>query len=109
MDLLSGHWWCSWGVRAAKWGSGAAPGVLQESADNCGPEVGLQGKDGLLEEACKKYQAATDLCSTLHEVRRTQHAHLSQSASPKLFCLLHGSQTRWRASAQAAGLLLSLG
>ncbi|GJP34891.1 hypothetical protein CLOM_g19373 [Closterium sp. NIES-68] len=41
--------------------------VLQESADNCGPEAGLQGKDALLEEACRKYQAASQLCGTLHE------------------------------------------
>ncbi|CAI5948461.1 unnamed protein product [Closterium sp. NIES-65] len=43
--------------------------VLQESADNSGPEAGLQGKDALLEEACRKYQAASVLCGTLHEVR----------------------------------------
>ncbi|CAI7789430.1 unnamed protein product [Closterium sp. NIES-53] len=41
--------------------------VLQESADNSGPEAGLQGKDALLEEACRKYQAASVLCGTLHE------------------------------------------
>lgn len=40
----------------------------QESADNAGPEVGSPGKDALLEEACKKYEAATQLCPTLHEV-----------------------------------------
>lgn len=42
--------------------------LLQESADNAGPEVGSPGKDALLEEACKKYEAATQLCPTLHEV-----------------------------------------
>ena len=64
------------GLRDGVWAGGCSwfPGTLQESADNCGPEVGLQGKDGLLEEACKKYQAATDLCATLHEVRG--HAEL---------------------------------
>jgi hypothetical protein len=45
--------------------------VLQESADNAGPEVGSPGKDALLEEACKKYEAATQLCPTLHEVLLT--------------------------------------
>ena len=41
---------------------------LQESADNAGPDMGPPGKDALLEEACKKYEAATQLCPTLHEV-----------------------------------------
>ncbi|KAL2613135.1 hypothetical protein R1flu_024827 [Riccia fluitans] len=41
--------------------------VLQESADNTGPEVGTASKDALLEEACKKYELATQLCPTLHE------------------------------------------
>nr|XP_024357282.1 protein HLB1-like isoform X1 [Physcomitrium patens]XP_024357285.1 protein HLB1-like isoform X1 [Physcomitrium patens]XP_024357295.1 protein HLB1-like isoform X1 [Physcomitrium patens]XP_024357305.1 protein HLB1-like isoform X1 [Physcomitrium patens]XP_024357313.1 protein HLB1-like isoform X1 [Physcomitrium patens]XP_024357323.1 protein HLB1-like isoform X1 [Physcomitrium patens]XP_024357333.1 protein HLB1-like isoform X1 [Physcomitrium patens] len=41
--------------------------VLQESADNAGPEVGSPEKDALLEDACKKYQTAVQLCPTLHE------------------------------------------
>ncbi|KAL3679952.1 hypothetical protein R1sor_022908 [Riccia sorocarpa] len=41
--------------------------VLQESADNTGPEVGTASKDALLEEACRKYELATQLCPTLHE------------------------------------------
>eukprot|EP00268_Persea_americana_P037025 TRINITY_DN3660_c0_g1_i1.p1 TRINITY_DN3660_c0_g1~~TRINITY_DN3660_c0_g1_i1.p1 ORF type:complete len:504 (+),score=94.50 TRINITY_DN3660_c0_g1_i1:266-1777(+) len=41
--------------------------VLQESADNVGPESSLPSKDALLEEACKKYDEATRLCPTLHD------------------------------------------
>lgn len=41
---------------------------MQESADNTGPELGNTAKDSLLEEACRKYEAATELCPTLHEV-----------------------------------------
>jgi hypothetical protein len=42
--------------------------VLQESADNAGSEMDSMSKDALLDEACKKYEAATQLCPTLHEV-----------------------------------------
>jgi hypothetical protein len=42
--------------------------VLQESADNTGPEMDSVSKDALLDEACKKYEAATQLCPSLHEV-----------------------------------------
>lgn len=41
---------------------------LQESADNVGPESSSPSKDALLEEACKKYDEATRLCPTLHDV-----------------------------------------
>ncbi|MCL7051586.1 hypothetical protein MKW94_010327 [Papaver nudicaule] len=41
--------------------------VLQESADNVGPESSSPSKDSLLEEACKKYDKATQLCPTLHD------------------------------------------
>ncbi len=41
---------------------------LQESADNAGSEMDSMSKDALLDEACKKYEAATQLCPTLHEV-----------------------------------------
>eukprot|EP00262_Sarcandra_glabra_P000936 TRINITY_DN1096_c0_g1_i1.p1 TRINITY_DN1096_c0_g1~~TRINITY_DN1096_c0_g1_i1.p1 ORF type:complete len:509 (-),score=81.94 TRINITY_DN1096_c0_g1_i1:114-1640(-) len=41
--------------------------VLQESADNVGPESNSPSKDALLEEACKKYDEATRLCPTLHD------------------------------------------
>ncbi|MCO5572765.1 hypothetical protein L7F22_026524 [Adiantum nelumboides] len=41
--------------------------VLQESADNINSETVGSGKDQLLEEACSKYKAATDICPTLHE------------------------------------------
>ncbi|KAL6986485.1 Protein hlb1 [Sarracenia purpurea var. burkii] len=41
--------------------------VLQESADNVGPESSSSSKDALLEEACKKYDEATRLCPTLHD------------------------------------------
>ncbi|XP_026402031.1 protein HLB1-like [Papaver somniferum] len=41
--------------------------VLQESADNVGPESSSPSKDSLLEEACKKYDEATQLCPTLHD------------------------------------------
>lgn len=43
---------------------------VQESADNAGSEM-PPGKDALLDEACKKYDAATQLCPTLHEVPST--------------------------------------
>ncbi|GAB2209921.1 hypothetical protein Droror1_Dr00027149 [Drosera rotundifolia] len=41
--------------------------VLQESADNVGPDTSSPSKDALLEEACKKYEEATRLCPTLHD------------------------------------------
>ncbi|KAL6005677.1 hypothetical protein ACLOJK_006248 [Asimina triloba] len=41
--------------------------VLQESADNVGPDSSSPSKDALLEEACKKYDEATQLCPTLHD------------------------------------------
>lgn len=41
--------------------------VLQESADNINSDSVGAGKDQLLEEACSKYKAATDICPTLHE------------------------------------------
>ena len=42
--------------------------VLQESADNVSPDSTSPSKDALLEEACKKYDEATRLCPTLHDV-----------------------------------------
>jgi hypothetical protein len=42
--------------------------VLQESADTTGSEMDSISKDALLDEACKKYEGATQLCPTLHEV-----------------------------------------
>ncbi|WVY99009.1 hypothetical protein V8G54_031160 [Vigna mungo] len=42
--------------------------VLQESADNVSPDSTSPSKDALLEEACKKYDEATLLCPTLHDV-----------------------------------------
>ncbi|XXG76160.1 hypothetical protein AAC387_Pa08g0573 [Persea americana] len=41
--------------------------VLQESADNVGPDSSAPSKDALLEEACKKYDEATQLFPTLHD------------------------------------------
>ena len=41
---------------------------MQESADNVGPDSSSPSKDALLEEACKKYDEATHLCPTLHDV-----------------------------------------
>lgn len=41
---------------------------MQESADNVGPDSTSPSKDALLEEACKKYDEATRLCPTLHDV-----------------------------------------
>ncbi|XP_047341767.1 protein HLB1 [Impatiens glandulifera] len=41
--------------------------VLQESADNVGPDSTSPSKDALLDEACKKYDEATSLCPTLHD------------------------------------------
>ncbi|KAG6497598.1 hypothetical protein ZIOFF_045499 [Zingiber officinale] len=40
--------------------------VLQESADNVGPDSD-SSKDALLEEACKKYEEAIRLCPTLYD------------------------------------------
>lgn len=42
--------------------------IFQESADNINSDSVGAGKDQLLEEACSKYKAATDICPTLHEV-----------------------------------------
>lgn len=42
---------------------------MQESADNVSPDSTSPSKDALLEEACKKYDEATHLCPTLHDVR----------------------------------------
>ncbi|KAH1191902.1 Protein HLB1 [Glycine max] len=44
--------------------------VLQESADNVSPDSTSPSKDALLEEACKKYDEATRLCPTLHDVNQ---------------------------------------
>jgi hypothetical protein len=41
---------------------------MQESADNVSPDSTSPSKDALLEEACKKYDEATRLCPTLHDV-----------------------------------------
>lgn len=41
---------------------------MQESADNVSPESSSPTKDALLEEACRKYDEATCLCPTLHDV-----------------------------------------
>jgi len=41
---------------------------VQESADNVSPDSTSPSKDALLEEACKKYDEATLLCPTLHDV-----------------------------------------
>jgi hypothetical protein len=41
---------------------------MQESADNVSPDSTSPYKDALLEEACKKYDEATPLCPTLHDV-----------------------------------------
>lgn len=43
---------------------------MQESADNVSPDSTSPSKDALLEEACKKYDEATHLCPTLHDVRK---------------------------------------
>lgn len=42
---------------------------MQESADNVSPDSTSPSKDALLEEACKKYDEATHLCPTLHDVQ----------------------------------------
>ncbi|KAE8722483.1 Tetratricopeptide repeat-like superfamily protein isoform 2 [Hibiscus syriacus] len=42
--------------------------VLQESADNVSPDSTSPSKDSLLEEACNKYEEATRLCPTFHDV-----------------------------------------
>lgn len=41
---------------------------MQESADNVSLDSTSPSKDALLEEACKKYDEATHLCPTLHDV-----------------------------------------
>ena len=41
---------------------------LQESADNVNSDTSSPSKDALLEEACKKYDEATRLNPTLHDV-----------------------------------------
>ena len=41
---------------------------VQESADNVSSDSASASKDALLEEACKKYDEATHLCPTLHDV-----------------------------------------
>ncbi|KAG4908453.1 hypothetical protein JHK86_056937 [Glycine max] len=41
-----------------------------ESADNVSPDSTSPSKDALLEEACKKYDEATRLCPTLHDVNQ---------------------------------------
>lgn len=41
---------------------------MQESADNVNPDSNSPSKDALLEEACRKYDEATCLCPTLHDV-----------------------------------------
>ena len=41
---------------------------MQESADNVSQDSASPSKDALLEEACKKYDEATRLCPTLHDV-----------------------------------------
>lgn len=41
---------------------------MQESADNVSQDSASPSKDALLEEACKKYDEATHLCPTLHDV-----------------------------------------
>lgn len=41
---------------------------MQESADNVSPDSTSPSKDALLEEACRKYDEATRLCPTLHDV-----------------------------------------
>ncbi|XP_065039180.1 protein HLB1-like isoform X2 [Musa acuminata AAA Group] len=43
--------------------------VLQESADNVGPDS-VSSKDALLEEACKKYEEATRLCPMLYDATK---------------------------------------
>ena len=46
---------------------------LQEIADNVSPDSTSPSKDALLEEACKKYDEATRLCPTLHDVCMLVH------------------------------------
>ena len=41
---------------------------LQECADNVNSDTSSPSKDALLEEACKKYDEATRLNPTLHDV-----------------------------------------
>lgn len=41
---------------------------MQESADNVSQDSPSPSKDALLEEACRKYDEATRLCPTLHDV-----------------------------------------
>lgn len=41
---------------------------MQESADNVSQDSNFPSKDALLEEACRKYNEATRLCPTLHDV-----------------------------------------
>lgn len=43
---------------------------MQESADVVSPDSTSPSKDALLEEACKKYDEATHLCPTLHDVSK---------------------------------------
>lgn len=43
---------------------------MQESADVVSPDSTSPSKDALLEEACKKYDEATRLCPTLHDVSK---------------------------------------
>lgn len=54
--------------------------VLQESADNVGPDSGSSAKDALLEEACRKYEEATRLCPTLHDAYYNRAIAISDRA-----------------------------
>ena len=50
---------------------------MQESADNVSQDSTSPSKDALLEEACKKYDEATHLCPTLHDVCSQLLMHLT--------------------------------
>lgn len=66
---------------------------MQESADNVSADSVSPSKDALLEEACRKYDEATRLCPTLHDV--SAH-HISNDPSFQIYHLnwLHGSYQR---------------
>lgn len=55
---------------------------MQESADNVNADSDSPSKDALLEEACNKYDEATHLCPTLHDVCTEIYAFKIYEATP---------------------------
>lgn len=61
---------------------------IQESADNVSPDSSSPSKDALLEEACRKYDEATRLSPTLHDVGMLTLFHI-------FICLKHSFMTSY--------------